>query len=217
ASVLVSTNITLAIIPSGSGNGLARHLKIPLNADGALRLLLNGNVKSIDSCYINEHPFFCTSGIGFDAHVGNIFAGSAKRGFLGYLGIVVSEIFGYKPKFYELEIDGNKISVKAFLITFANADQYGNNAVIAPYADIQDGIIEVTVIKPFNVFNAIIMAIRLFAGNINKSCCVETYKAKNIKLVFAQSNIIHYDGEQEEITGNIEIKNQKQSLRVLVK
>ncbi|MFA6923440.1 MAG: diacylglycerol kinase family protein [Bacteroidales bacterium] len=217
ASVLTNTNVTFALIPSGSGNGLARHLKIPMKPDDALHLLLNGKVKNIDTCYINEHPFFCTSGIGFDAHIGKLFVNSVERGFNSYLKIVINEVFNYKPKLYELEIDGNKISVKAFLITFANANQYGNNAVIAPEADIQDGIIEVTVIKPFNVFQAIIMAVRLFARNINKSCCVETYKAKNIKLFSVENNVIHFDGEQGEISGNLELKNHKQSLRVLVK
>ncbi len=216
ASALINSNVVLGIIPLGSGNGLAKYLKIPIDIKKSLNLLSNAKFIEIDTCYINNKPYFITSGVGFDAHIGKLFANSKSRGFLSYFKIIISELFKYKSKQYLLTIDDKEIKIKAFLITFANANQYGNNVIIAPEADIQDGIIDVTVIKQFNIFQAISLAFMLLNHRINKSSAVETFKGKKIKLINDENLSVHYDGEPDELTELLAIDIIPHSLKVLV-
>src|SRR5208283_3527302 len=132
AKALVDTPTVLGIIPSGSGNGLARFLKIPMRIEDSVYLQNVGKILSIDYGRINNEPFFCTCGVGFDAHIGNKFAKSANRGFFSYVKETYHAYFHYKPLKYTIKIDGEKIKTRAFLITVANAGQYGNDAYISP-------------------------------------------------------------------------------------
>jgi len=216
ASVLINTNIAFGIIPMGSGNGLARHLKIPLTITKAIQLIIRGKNINIDSCAINNQPFFCTSGIGFDAQVGELFAHTKKRGFINYVKIILSLYKSYKPEEYLLEINDKIINVKAFLITFANANQWGNNAIIAPYADIQDGKINITIIKPFKFYNALAIVFRLYNKTIIHSPFAENYNAQNIKVLKRNSKVIHYDGEPCHADENLTINILPNSLKIIV-
>ena len=128
ARSLVHTNTALAIIPCGSGNGLARHLNIPMDAKGAIDIINNNEIICMDYGKINSKPFFCTCGVGFDAFVSLKFAGSNKRGLLTYLENTLHESLSYVPESYEIESEEGTKKYKAFLIACANASQYGNNA-----------------------------------------------------------------------------------------
>ena len=134
ARSLVHTPTALGIIPCGSGNGLARHLYIPMSARGALRVLANCHIEALDYGCINGTPFFCTCGMGFDAFVSSKFAQSRKRGFVSYIENTLREGLKYNPDTYDIEIEGETQHYKAFLIACANASQYGNNVYIAPKA-----------------------------------------------------------------------------------
>ncbi|MDA3781033.1 MAG: diacylglycerol kinase family lipid kinase, partial [Bacteroidales bacterium] len=195
AATLINTNARLGIIPKGSGNGLARHLKIPLNLHAALENIKNLHVEAIDYGTINENLFFCTSGIGFDAHIGNVFSKASKRGFFTYFKATIKEYLKYKAQDYKLNFNGKTVSTKALLITFANASQYGNNAVIAPKAKINDGILNVVIVKPFKLIFAPIIGLRLFNNTIDKSKFVETFTCKEINIEREKSDVIHFDGE----------------------
>lgn len=215
ASGVVETESALGIIPMGSGNGLARHLKIPMNTNKALELIKLGSVRKMDFGKINDRKFFCTTGVGFDAHIGHVFSKLDGRGFVNYLKATVSEFRRYKPQRYELSINGTTIVRDAFLITFANASQYGNNAYIAPHADISDGVLEVAILKQFPLVSAPALGARLFLKNIDKSSYIETFQCNSAVLKRTNPDVIHFDGEPEEMGEVLNVKIIKQGLNVI--
>ncbi len=217
AKALVDTDGILGIIPIGSGNGLARHLKIPINIEKAMKLINDGKVEAIDYGRINDTPFFCTCGVGFDAHIGNEFAKNKGRGFITYIKITISDYFNYKPKKYKLKIDNiGTIKTRAFLITFANASQYGNNAYISPNADIQDGKLDICILSPFRLHRAPGIGIRLFAKNIHRSSLMHTEQAKEVVLKRKKAGVVHYDGEPCEMGKKIKISIVSKGLQVII-
>lgn len=147
ARSLVHTKTALGIIPCGSGNGLARHLQIPMEPKKAIDIINDGLIDIIDYGKINDVPFFCTCGVGFDAFVSLQFSKAGRRGPLTYLEKTLLESLKYRPETYELEMDGSTLRYKAFLIACGNASQYGNNAYIAPQATLNDGLLDVTILE----------------------------------------------------------------------
>lgn len=148
ARSLVHSQTVLGIVPCGSGNGLARHLRLSMNMKRALQMINTGEVITCDYGVINDQPFFCTCGLGFDAHVSLKFAQSGKRGLSTYAKMVMKEGMSYQPATYTIAIDGGEPrSYEAFLVDCANAAQYGNNTYIAPGASIQDGVLDLVIVE----------------------------------------------------------------------
>lgn len=195
AGIISETSAALGIIPLGSGNGFARFLKIPVDMKKSVEVILSGKIIEIDRGEINNRKFFCTAGVGFDAHIGRLFAVAGKRGPLKYIQIIMREFYKYKSEEYELNIDGKTIKRKAFFIAFANANQYGNEAQIAPEADIQDGLLNITILKPFPVIVAPFLAIRLYTKSFHKSRYVETYFCNTVTVIRKNSGPVHFDGD----------------------
>ncbi len=216
ASFVKGKNITLGILPFGSGNGLARFLKIPLTTEKAIDLILTGKEVIIDSGKINDKDFFCTAGVGFDAHIGALFAKAGKRGPMTYIKKITSEFNKYKPSLYNLEIDGKTYSEEAFLITFANANQWGNEAQIAPGADIQDGFLNITLIKSVSLLSAPVIASRLYLKNIHKSEDVITFAGKKIVVKREEDGPVHFDGDPGMMGKEITVEICPASLRIIV-
>jgi len=216
AQAIKNTESILGIIPLGSGNGLARHLKIPLDTRKSIELIGNGKVTTIDACTVNDNYFFCTSGIGFDALIGKLFAESKTRGFLTYFKLTFSNFIRYKPLAYTLTIDGKKVDTMAFLVTFANASQYGNNAYIAPQADISDGFIDVVILKPFKFWQVLFIGPKMFNKTLNTSRYVEVYKGQNIQLTRQSPGPVHFDGEPAEMETSIQYHISKGAVRAIV-
>jgi YegS/Rv2252/BmrU family lipid kinase len=193
ASALVNTNTPLGIIPLGSGNGLARHLNIPLNPLKALAFATNYPAQKMDVGKFNERYFFCTAGIGFDASVAHRFAKGSGRGFINYIKATLSTIFTYKP----IQVAINNSDFRPiFSLTIANANQFGNNAYISPHSSVQDGLLEVIKIKKLTLFQATIIGIRLFMGNIHQSKMIEISSAKELTIKYLNNAPFHLDGEQ---------------------
>lgn len=215
AKGLIGTTGAMAIIPTGSGNGLARHLQIPLNLKKAMEVINNGKEKSIDTIRLNDESFVNIAGVGFDAHIGWEFAKFGKRGFSSYLKVIQRELPKYKAQDYELVIDGKTFAKKAFLISVANGSQWGNNAYIAPLADISDGVMDVMIMKDFSFINAISIGFRLFRKTVHQSAFLEVIKCKEA-VIRQQKNIAHIDGEPIEAGNEISFKVNPQSLKVLV-
>ena len=217
ASEVVKLKATLGILPTGSGNGLARFLNIPFKVQNVIEIINNGKVCEIDVGKINDDYFFCTCGIGFDAEVSYLFAKQKSRGFINYIKTSVKAYTKYKPAKIKLKIDGIKYKKKAFLITIANAGQYGNNAYIAPSAKIDDGKFDVCILKPFPWYISPILVIKLFLRIIDRSKQIETIKAKSIVFRNEKKKIFHIDGDPRKIKGKVKLDIMPKSLKVLVK
>lgn len=215
ARSLIGTDITLAIIPNGSGNGLARELSIPLSLPAAIKTLLQHNDLTIDTCLVNNIPFLCTCGIGFDGSVSEEFSESSVRGPMVYIKDVVQVFFSQTPACYTLDIDGDKLETKAFLIAFGNAAQYGNNAFIAPKANLTDGIIDITIIRDFPMVDAAQIAIQLFSKGLAQSPYARLLRGRNIRVTTPEPIPFHIDGEAMGSASEIEVSVRPQSLKVL--
>lgn len=216
ASALCGSKVALGIIPFGSGNGLARHLGVPLDAVGAMKLIETGVVRSIDKGVINGHDFFCTSGTGFDARIGKLFASSTKRGFWTYLKLILREYASYSHERYEIRLDGKTIHRDAFLVTVANAGQYGNDAWIAPTAVVNDARLSVVILKPFHWWNIPGLARKVFKKKTHLSKYIETLEAKEVVITRTSQGPAHYDGEPAEMDAVLDIKVEPSCLNVLV-
>lgn len=217
ARSLVHRHTALSIIPCGSGNGLARHLEIPIDPVGAIQVLNECVIRELDYGKIDGRPFFCTCGIGFDAFVSYKFAEAGKRGFLTYIENTLREGLVYKPDTYTITIDDNKQMVyKAFLIACANASQYGNNAYIAPNASMSDGLMDVTIMEPISVLEAPQIAIQLFNRTIDHNSKIKTFRCKKVDIERNAPGVIHFDGDPVMAGKNIEVVLVEKGLNVVV-
>jgi diacylglycerol kinase family enzyme len=205
----------MGIIPRGSGNGLARELGIPMSLKKSVQTLIDGKPKIIDVCAVNEQHYLCTAGLGFDARVADQMARAHKRGFWRYIQITISESLLFKPFRVKMEVDGKLVDEPVFLVTFANARQFGNNAFIAPNADISDGLIDVVVVKPFTKILLPVFGIGLFTGYIPKLPFVDIYKAKKVVIHSAETGIYHFDGEPGKVSFPAEISIEPQKLSII--
>lgn len=215
ASVVAKTKMALGIFPLGSGNGLARSNRIPMDLKEALRVIEKGTIKQIDGAMVNQYPFFCTAGIGFDAHIANEFAISTKRGFVTYFKTTVKEFFGYTPNDYKITIDGKSIETKAFLITVANAGQWGNDVYIAPEAELNDGILNISILKPFSLVALPMIGVKLFSKKIHTSIQLQSEKGKQIDIEFNGELPVHFDGEPLTVKNKISINIMPLALQVV--
>ncbi len=217
AGALRDTDAAMGIVPCGSGNGLARHLDIPLNLTDALKLINTAKTIGIDYGTVNGKPFFCTFGAGFDAHISNAFAQSKKRGFMTYVSIIAGEFLSYRSRKYKIKIDGDKFKTRAMMVTIANSAQYGNNGYIAPYADITDGLLDVCVLRPFPKLFAPHLAYRLLRKTIHKSRYYQMIKGEEIIIKRKRKGNVHLDGEPDMMGKKLKVTIVPQGLKVLVK
>lgn len=215
ARSLVHTGTALGIIPCGSGNGLARHLQIGMSTRKAIDTINEGQIESIDYGRINDHDFFVTCGVGFDAFVSLKFAQAGKRGPLTYIEQALKESLNYKPETYELTVDGNTEHYKAFLIACGNAAQYGNNAYIAPKATLTDGLLDVTVLQPFTPLDVPELALQLFTKTIDQNSHIKTLRCKSLHIARRKEGVVHYDGEPVMTGSDIAVSIVPAGLRVI--
>lgn len=213
---IVNTNTALSIIPTGSGNGLARHLAIPLNVKKSIEILNQNTIKSLDYGLINNIPFFCTCGMGFDAFISMKFAEAGKRGPITYVQKILEEGLSYEPQTYEIEDDEGIHKYKAFLVSVANASQYGNNAYIAPQASMSDGLLDVIIMEPFDILEASHVAFEMFNKTIDKYQKIKTFKAKRILIHRKRAGVIHFDGDPIMADADIEVKVINKGIKVVV-
>ena len=215
ARSLVHTDTALGIIPCGSGNGLARHLRIPMEPKAAIDVINQGHELSIDYGKINNILFFCTCGVGFDAFVSLKFADSGKRGLLTYLENTLHESLRYQPETYEIENEEGTVKYKAWLIACGNASQYGNDAYIAPQASLTDGLMDVTIMEPFTVLDVPSLSFQLFNKTIDQNSRVKTMRAKKIKIHRVNDGVMHFDGDPLMAGKELEVEIVPSGLRVI--
>ncbi len=211
-----NTQTALGVIPMGSGNGFARHLNIPIRPNRAIEMLNHSEPISVDYGIANGHLFVSTCGTGFDALIADHFAGSNKRGFATYLQNILKDAFSYSPQTYHIVGDGLDVTHKAFLITFANANQWGYEALIAPKASMQDGKMDIMLMSSHALIGSASLALRLFAGSIDNSHFMDTLRAKEVTLEREEASPFHIDGDPIEMEKDIHIRIVPDGLRVLV-
>lgn len=206
----------LGILPIGSGNGLANSLRIPLNTRKSLKKIVERKHRCIDMLLVNDLRCINVAGVGFDGFVSKVFSESNRRGLLTYVKIVLQEFGRYKNMHYKLEIDGKPLSINSFLISFANSTQFGNNAYIAPQAKIDDGLLDVCILKKVSILSAPELCYRLFFKKINNYKYYESLKAKNISIHFDHDLYAHVDGEYYPVsTKTVNIKILPSSIKVI--
>lgn len=204
---LVGSDTALGIIPKGSGNGLARALGLPMSAKKAIEIVATGETDLIDCCSANDRLFFCTCGMGFDADVSAAFAEAPFRGLLSYAKTAVERYISYKPSYYEVRLnDGRSISQEAFVVAAANASQYGNNAHIAPSADMRDGLVDIVILRPFKMYELPQVTLQLFSKSLEDNINQEFYQTSAATIIRQQPGVVHLDGEPVEMDAHIDIK-----------
>lgn len=216
ARAIVHSNTALGIIPCGSGNGLARHLLLPLNVRKAIDVINRSEVRQLDYGIINGYHFFCTCGMGFDAFVSMKFAEAGKRGPITYVENVLREGLKYKPETYTIEDESGTLQYKAFLISCANASQYGNNAYIAPQASMSDGLMDVIIMEPFDVFEAPQISIEMFSKTLDKNSKIKTFRTQHLHIHRDKPGVIHYDGDPVMTGADIDIELKPKGINIIV-
>ncbi len=219
ARALAGTKTALGIVPCGSGNGLARHLCMPMSMKGALGIIAQAQTDTFDYGIINGNPFFCTCGMGFDAHVSLLFAQSGKRGLATYAKMVLHEGMKYKPTNYQITIEdgsGQELQYEAFLIACANAAQYGNNTYIAPGASMQDGLLDVIIIEPFKGIGGPKMLMDLFTKTIMSNKHVRHLQARRLHIHRPADDAIHFDGDPTVMGPDIDINIVPRGLTAII-
>ena len=219
AKAIVHSDTALGILPCGSGNGLARHLMLSLDPRRAVETINLGAVRELDYGLINGTPFFCTCGMGFDAFISMKFAEAGRRGPMTYLENILREGLKYKPETYEIiagDTSAQSEPVKAFLISCANASQYGNNAYIAPQASMSDGLLDVTIMEPFDMLEAPQISIDMFNKTLDKNPKIKTFKTGHIHVHRQKAGFIHYDGDPLMTGADVDISVVSKGVKMIV-
>ena len=221
ASALVKSDVSLGIIPKGSGNGLARALTLPWDVDAAISLALRGKVKRVDVGRVDDRYFFATAGFGFDALISKIYDSKAKksgkRGILPYFPIAMKEFMTYKPQSTKIRYDDKMMRVFPFLLTIANTEQYGGNAIIAPGAKPDDGLLDVCVVEDVSPMVALKLAFNMFKGRVDQLESFKRVLANTIEIVMEGSNhYVHADGEPFTSGERVKVSVVPKGLKVLV-
>ena len=214
AMALCNTGVNFGIIPCGSGNGLARHLNIPIDVRESLEVIATGRTEVCDNGEVNGHKFFCTFGMGFDAAVGHKFAKSKQRGLATYIRTTLNEYRTYQPEEYIITANGQVLTERAFVVAVCNASQYGNNAYIAPQASISDGLLDVTIIHYGNPLTTAMVGIDLMAGTIENNMLINTFRAESLRIERKSAGAVHLDGEPMELPSVVDINCCKHSLSI---
>lgn len=214
ATALCDSGVAMGILPAGSGNGLARHLNIPMDIEKAIDVIADRHIIDADYGEVSRRPFFCTFGVGFDAAVSHRFAKQNRRGKMMYFKSTIDEYLHYHPQEYMISANGNVLTERAFLIAVCNASQYGNNAYIAPEASITDGLLDFTIIHAGNPINTAAVGIDLMTGYINKNILIHSFKAPAAVITRNSNGPAHLDGEPLMMDEAMYIQCHKAGLRL---
>jgi diacylglycerol kinase (ATP) len=219
ASELVDTGTPLGIVRAGSGNGLARELGIPAQPERALDIALAGRDRVVDAGEIDGRLFFNVAGIGFDAAMAASFnrLGGERRGPIRYAGVVARALLGYRASHYSIEVDGRRLETDALLVAIANLSQYGSNAVIAPGARPDDGLLDVIVVGRRGVVGRIGIVARAFGGTVPEAPGVTRLAATRVVIRADQPILFHVDGEPHEGGSTVDARIRPAAIRVRVR
>lgn len=214
-TALIGTKTKLAILPTGSGNGLARHLNIPLNVKDAIKCINSNQSIQMDTVLVNDKSFLGVGGYGFDAVIAQKFEKHTRRGLRGYIYLIIREFFKYNPINVSIDLDGKVKTLPVVLCTVANASQFGNGFKVSPNSDVTDGELELCILKPFSIWSAPSIIYRFFRNTSDRSRFSEIIPFKKVKLKLSKK-IAHYDGEPFEVKEELNVSVVPKSLNILV-
>lgn len=217
-SVLLDTDTVLGVIPTGSGNGFARHFGIPLMPSQAVKALIKGTPQSIDVGTANGHPFFVTCSMAWDAAIVKSFEKSPMRGILPYVFAAAYELFDYQAERFRVRMDDQPEEVFEYpmLFTVANLTQYGGGARIAPQAKPDDGSLWLTAALRADVPRLIPSLPKLFDGSIDNVPAIRSKRFQRMTVTRESAQPIQVDGELLESEATVEVGIRPRALRVLV-
>jgi diacylglycerol kinase family enzyme len=213
-TALIGTNCHLAIIPTGSGNGLARHLKIPLKTPEAIRSINQLHSLRMDTVLANDKAFLGVGGFGFDAFIAKRFDEYHIRGFYGYAQLIYEEYFSYNPPKVKVILPNETIKGKFLLSSIANSSEFGNGFVISPKSMVTDGQLELVLLKQFAWWRTMGILSRFFMKRIEGSRFIRIIPFTKARIILEQP-LAHYDGEPFEVRKEINIEIVPKSLSVL--
>jgi diacylglycerol kinase (ATP) len=214
-TALIGSETKMAIIPVGSGNGLARHLKVPLKIKEAIKAINSGKSISMDTGLVNDKPFLGTGGYGFDALIAKKFDLTNKRGFIGYAKLVAKEYLKYKPVNVTIEFPDTKQEIPVVLCSLANSSEFGNGFSVSPESNISDGQMELCIIKPFSAWRLPFLIYRFFKKTTHKSSSVDIIPFTKVRI-FIETNFAHYDGEPFKVRKELNVEVKPKSLNIVV-
>lgn len=214
-TALIGTSVTLAILPAGSGNGLARHLKIPLDISKAVHCINKNYSIQMDTVKVNESPVLGFGGFGLDALIAKRFDQDNKRGFWVYVKHVLKEFFKYHPINFTIDTNGEIKKLPALMCTVANTSEFGNGFIVSPKSDPTDGKLELVILKPFSFWKIPFVVRNYFKGSLQKDTLSEviTFKTATIEM---NNSLGHYDGEPATVPNKVTIEVVPKSLQILI-
>ena len=214
-TALIGTKTKLAILPTGSGNGLARHLNIPLNIKEAIECINSNQSIQMDTVLVNDKSFLGVGGYGFDAVIAQKFEKHTRRGLRGYIYLIIREFFKYNPINVSIDLDGKVKTLPVVLCTVANSSQFGNGFKVSPNSDVTDGELELCILKPFSIWSAPSIIYRFFRNSSDRSRFSEIIPFKKVKIKLSKK-IAHYDGEPFDVKEELNVSVVPKSLNILV-
>lgn len=212
---LLESNLALAILPLGSGNGIARSLGIPIALNQAVSCVLNGKEEKVDVGKINDHYFLGITGIGFDAHIARKFQSQAKRGLLKYAWLILKDCISYRAKSIEVRKEGELFYAESFMLSVGNANQFGNNVYLDKSASMKDGKLSLVMIRKTSVFRLVLLLIRSFLGRLPQSKFVLFTEGSDFELI-TEEKIAHTDGEPIEINSPVKISLKRNGISIIL-
>lgn len=212
---LINTNTSLAVIPIGSGNGLARHMSIPRNIQKAIQTINRNNQITMDTVLVNDRPFIGVGGYGLDAVIAKKFNEDRKRGFWTYVKHVIKEIFRYNPMNISIDTNGQIKKMPVVLCTIANTSEFGNGFKVSPKSDATDGKLELFLLKPFKFLSIPKMIYQFFTGKSDQSTYAEVISFKKAKITIPNGQA-HYDGEPLTTSKELNVCVVPHSLQIII-
>jgi len=213
---LRGTATALAIIPKGSGNGMARTMGLPMQTEAAIAVINRGRTARMDIAFANDRLFVSNAGVGFDALVSEKFAKSARRGFAAYSWLVTTHLWRYKARDWQITIDGRELEAHAFMVNVANGQQFGYNFRIAPGADWQDGLLDLVIIRDFPKMLGLPIVIRAMNGTLMKSAFVTHLRGREITITHPALSLMQTDGDAHACDHSIHFRIEAGAQQVII-
>jgi diacylglycerol kinase (ATP) len=216
ATGLCGTDTALAIIPKGSGNGMARTLGLPRQTAAAIRVINGGRIAQMDIGFADERLFVSNAGVGFEALISEKFAPSKRRGFFTYGMLVTKHLWRYHSREWRISIDGKELQTRAFMVSVANGQHFGYNFRIAPQADWKDGLLDLVIVRDFPKLLGLPLLFRLMNGSLLKSRYVAHYRGREVTVTHPGLSLLQTDGEAHPCGSAVRFRIEPSALRVII-